>query len=30
MIDAATGFYETLYVPEEEFFFRDFDKEVAA
>ena len=27
MIDATTGFYETLYAPEESFFYRDFVKE---
>ena len=27
MIDAATGFYETLYAEEESFFYRDFEKE---
>ena len=27
MIDATTGFYETLYAPEESFFYKDFEKE---
>ena len=27
MIDTSTGFYQTLYTPEESFLYRDFEKE---
>jgi hypothetical protein len=27
MIDNTSGFYETLYAPQESFFYRDFEKE---
>ena len=30
MIDTSTGFYETLYAPEESFLYRDFEKEEEA